>query len=102
MGLGLNPNGEFPTVSGHLSDTIRLCPILRKPWSHTGETKKKRKLTGALGSVQIGLKIRCPQGRVGSSPSSGTLKIRGLQSCGPSVRRRKEPTVRRGPHDLPP
>jgi len=28
-------------------------------------------LTGAIGSVQIALKIRCPKGRVGSSPSSG-------------------------------
>ena len=31
-----------------------------------------------------GLKIRCPQGRVGSSPSSGTLENWGLQSGGPS------------------
>jgi len=28
-------------------------------------------LTDALGSVQIRLKIRCPKGRVGLSPSSG-------------------------------
>lgn len=78
MGLGSNPKGAFWTVSVHLSDTIRVCLILPKPWSHTGETKEKRKLTDALGSVQIGLKIRCPKGRVGSSPSSGTLENKGF------------------------
>ena len=72
MGLGLNPNQAFPRIIGELSEPFRNYANLPEMQSHTDETKKTRVFTGVIGSVRIGLKIRCPQGRVGSSPSSGT------------------------------
>ena len=46
-------------------------------------------MADALGSVQIGLTIRCPKGRVGSSPSSGTLENKGFAIVRPLGAARK-------------
>ena len=64
------------------------CPGLQRYARRRGRTGLKRNRlrrivlhSVASGGRKIGLKIRCPQGRVGSTPSSGTkLKVLALLS----------------------
>jgi len=60
-------------VLGRFRDVVGRCPRLSKVKSLPGKTFKTRKISGFLLPEPNDLKIRCPQGRVGSSPSSGIL-----------------------------